>query len=338
MSMERVDKKDGLILGVDIGGTKVASGLVNEAGEIVFKTRVPMLANGSAEAAMDCVHRAVEASLQASPHPVRAIGVSSPGPLDLKTGTVLQTPNLPYWRNFPLLRRVVERYQLPTLLENDANAAGLAEALWGAGKGFASVFYMTLGTGIGTALIYDQHIYHGRTGAAAEGGHMTIDFRAPIKCGCGKRGCLESMASGPAIAARAREKLFSGEFPQSNLARNGNANITAETVCDASDACDPLAQGILQETAELLAVWLGNVIDLLEPEIIVVGGGLGARMTQWLQPIRNSLQRWTINTRAGEIPLLPARYGADSGIAGSAALWLSEPATRVPSTASDSMK
>src|SRR5215467_9284273 len=233
--------------------------------------------------------------MQASPHPVRAIGVSSPGPLDPKTGTVLQTPNLPCWRNFPLLSRIVERYQLPTLLENDANAAGLAEAVWGAGKGFNSVFYMTLGTGIGTAIIYDQHIYHGRTGAAAEGGHMTIDFRAPVKCGCGKHGCLESMASGPAIAARAREKLLSEEFPQSTLARNGHETLTAEVVCNASDAGDALARSIMQETADLLAVWLGNVIDLLEPEIIVVGGGLGASMTQWLQPIQNNLLRWTIN-------------------------------------------
>lgn len=333
--MKLAGNNDGLILGVDIGGTKVASGLINDAGEILFKTRVPMVANGSAESAMECVHRAIEAAMQSSTNPVRAIGVSSPGPLDPKTGTVLQTPNLPCWRNFPLLSRIVERYQLPTLLENDANAAGLAEAVWGAGKGFNSVFYMTLGTGIGTAIIYNQRIYHGRTGAAAEGGHMTIDFKAPVKCGCGKRGCLESMASGPAIAGRARERLLSGEFPQSSLARNGHETMTAEVVCDASEAGDPLARSILQETADLLAVWLGNVIDLLEPEIIVVGGGLGARMTQWLQPIRKSLARWTINTRAGEIPLVPARYGADSGIAGSAALWLSEVTTRVLSPASD---
>lgn len=333
--MSLTAKNDGLLLGVDIGGTKVASGLVNETGEILFKARVPMVANGSAESAVECVYRAIEEAMLTSAVPVRAIGISSPGPLDPEKGIVLQTPNLPCWRNFSLLSRITERYRLPARLENDANAAGLAEALWGAGKDFNSVFYVTIGTGIGTAIIYDQRIYHGRTGAAAEGGHMTIDFKAPIKCGCGKHGCLESMASGPAMASRAREILLRGEFPNSSLAPSNHEGIlTAEAVCDASDAGDPLARSILQETTELLAVWLGNVIDLLEPEIIVIGGGLGTRMTQWLKPIQNNLLRWTINTRANEIPLVPARYGADSGIAGSAALWLSDSTTGVLHTAS----
>jgi glucokinase len=294
-----------------------------------------MAANGSAESAVDCVYRAVEAAMLPSVGPVRAIGVSSPGPLDPKTGVILQTPNLPCWRNFPLLRHIEERYGLPTRLENDANAAGLAEALWGAASDFSSVFYVTIGTGIGTAIIYDKHIYHGRTGAAAEGGHMTIDFKAPIKCGCGKHGCLESMASGPAIAARAREKLLAAEFSKNNLDhRSDPRTITAETICDACDAGDAFALGIMQETVELLAIWMGNVIDLLEPEVIVIGGGLGARITKWLPQMESSLLRWTINTRANEIPLLLARYGADSGIAGSAALWLSELTTRVPQAAS----
>jgi glucokinase len=314
-----------LILGVDIGGTKVAVGLVNEAGEIIAKTRVPMISNSTAEAAMECVHRAIEAGMRLGPLPVQSIGVSSPGPLDPKTGVILHTPNLPCWRNFSLLAEIERRYALPVRLENDANAAGLAEARWGAAQNFSSVFYVTVGTGVGTAIIQQKSIYHGRTGAAAEGGHMTIDYKAPIRCGCGKRGCLESMAAGPGIAARAQEQLSrNGAGDGAYAALAGNTPVTAESVFDACDAGDPVAQAVVQETVELLAVWLGNVVDLLEPEVIVIGGGVGTRMAKWLPKLQSSLLRWTINPRANEIPLLPASYGADSGIAGSAALWLPE--------------
>jgi glucokinase len=318
-----------LVLGVDIGGTKVAAGVVNQAGEILSKVRVPMIASTSAAVAMDCVHRAIEAGMQSSPNQVEAIGISSPGPLDPKRGVIINTPNLPCWRNFALMAEIERKYRLPVQLDNDANAAGLAEALWGAGRNFASVFYVTIGTGIGTAIILEKHIYHGRTGAAAEGGHMSIDLHAPVACGCGKHGCIESMASGPAIAARVQDRL-GGNLSSGTILRTmaGDGAVTAEVVCDAAEAGDPIATLVLREIVEFLAVWFGNVIDLLEPEVIVVGGGVGAGLTHWLPKIAESLRRWTINTRAHEIPLVPAEYGADSGIAGSAALFLSEPAPR----------
>src|SRR5262249_33308226 len=149
----------------------------------------PMHATGSAAEAMDCVYQAIDKGLALSPEKVAAIGLSSPGPLDPHTGIVLHTPNLPVWINFPLRKNVEERYDLPVRFDNDANAAGLAEATWGAGAGHSSVFYVTIGTGVGTAIILDGNVLYGRTGTAAEGGHMTIDYNAPVGCGCGKRGC-----------------------------------------------------------------------------------------------------------------------------------------------------
>ena len=195
------------VLGVDIGGTKVAAGPVNEGGEILYKVRVSMVADRTAANAMTCVHEAIQSALQSTPEPVRAIGISSPGPLDPKRGIILKTPNLPCWQDFPIREEVEQKYGLPTRLENDANAAGLAEAIWGAGLAYDSIFYATVGTGVGTGIIQNKHIFHGRTGAAAEGGHMTIDYNAPVRCGCGKKGCVESMVSGPAIAVRAMHKL-----------------------------------------------------------------------------------------------------------------------------------
>jgi glucokinase len=309
------------VLGVDIGGTKVAAGLVNEAGEILSHIRVPMVSGRSAEDGFNSVCSAIDSTMQSGAASVRAIGVSSPGPLDPKRGVILKTPNLPCWRDFPLLDEIEQKYGLPTRVENDANAAGLAEAIWGAGMEYSSVFYVTIGTGVGTAIIQDRRIFHGRTGAAPEGGHMTIDLNAPVRCGCGKRGCLESMVSGPAIAQRGRERLARSSGSARHDAASADS-ITTETIFAACDASDSLAIQIIQETTDTLAVWLGNIIDLLEPDLIVVGGGVGARLANWLPRIAAGIPRWTINPRAHEIPLLSARYGSDSGLAGGAALWL----------------
>ncbi len=168
-------------------------------------------------------------------------------------------------------------YGVSVKVENDANAAGLAEYIWGAARGYRYVFYATLGTGIGTGIVLDGKIYWGRTGAAAEGGHVTIDWHGPV-CNCGKRGCIEILASGPAIAVRAQEKVL--EEPRRGAAilqsaRGDIEQIHSENVADAWRAGDPLAKEILDETADLLTVWLGNIIDLLEPEVMVFGGGIG---------------------------------------------------------------
>jgi glucokinase len=236
---------------------------------------------------------------------------------------IIKTPNLPCWKNFPLLDEIEQKYGIPTRVENDANAAGLAEAIWGTGASYQSIFYVTIGTGIGTAIINNKRIFHGRTGAAAEGGHMTIDMNAPVLCGCGKRGCLESMVSGPAIARRGQELVARSPEISGSLQTLANAGlVTTEAIFAAGDARDRLATQIIQETTDTLAVWLGNIIDLLEPDAIVIGGGLGARLANWLPRIAASIPSLSINPRAHEIPLLPARYGADSGLAGAAALWL----------------
>ena len=183
----------GPVIGVDIAGTKVAAGLVDPTGAIIRQIRVPMAAEGTSQEGFAAVRAAIDALLrEISPHSARAVGICSPGPLDPQTGIVINPPNLPCWRNFPLAAETARTYGLAVTLDNDANAAGLAEALWGAGVGYRNVFYATLGTGIGTGVIFDQQVYHGRTGAAGEGGHMSIDYRGPL-CGCGKRGCIEAL-------------------------------------------------------------------------------------------------------------------------------------------------
>ena len=316
-----------VVLGVDIGGTKVAAGLVNASGEILHSARVPMNVNSSASAAMDCVHRVIQEVLGHNGMTASAIGVSSPGPLDPIDGLVLHAPNLPCWKNFPLRSEIQRTYGIPTRIDNDANAAGLAEALWGAGKDCKYVLYLTIGTGIGTAMILERHIYYGRTGAAAEGGHMTIDFRGAVRCGCGKRGCVEGLASGPAIAATARERAtndLSAGAGMLTLVGGNPAAITAKTIFQAWSKSDPLATQILDEVSNVLAVWFGNLIDMFEPDAIVMGGGVGTSLQPFFARIREGSRAWSVNPRAGEIPVLLAHYGVDAGLAGSAALWLND--------------
>jgi glucokinase len=314
-------------IGVDVGGTKVAAGLVNSTGEIRHQTRTPMVATDAAAglaavlSAIDSVRAAANGAPEAQSL-ISGIGICAPGPLDPRTGVVINPPNLPGWRNFPLAAEITKRYRLPVRVDNDGNAAALAEALWGAGRGYRNVFYATIGTGIGTGIVFDGHIYHGRTGAAAEGGHVTIDYRGP-RCKCGKLGCIEILASGTAIARRASEQIAAGRSSSILEQAGGHLDrITGERVGQAYAAGDSLAKEILQETAVFLTVWLGTIVDLLEPDVMIIGGGVAAMLQPFFAEIHCLLPSWSVNSRSHEIPLVPARYGSDAGIAGGAALCL----------------
>lgn len=310
------------VLGVDIGGTKVAVGLVDRYGKILTQGRQPMVAHGTAEAAFEAVVAAIDFMMSTGSDGVQSIGICAPGPLDPRTGIVLNPPNLPCWRNFPLAERIRAKYNVAVKIDNDANAAALAETRWGAARGFRYVFYTTIGTGIGTGIVFDGTIYHGKTGSAGEGGHVSIDYGGPL-CNCGKRGCIEILASGTAIGARARAKVTAEPSRHSvlrDLVHGDIASISSETVAKAYAAGDPAAREILVETIDVLTPWLGNIVDLLDPDVLVIGGGVAAMLKPFFDDIKGGLPRWCVNPRASEIPLVMAHYGADAGIAGGAAL------------------
>jgi glucokinase len=318
------NRQNDFTLGVDIGGTKVAAGLVDAQGTILFQTRVAMPAREDAAAGFAAVERAINAVFAAQPESRSAltgIGICAPGPLDPIRGVVLNPPNLPGWRNFPLAAEVQRVFHVSVKVDNDANAGALAEAVWGAGVGFPNVLYVTIGTGIGTGIVFDRGIYHGRTGSAAEGGHVSVDYNGP-RCGCGKRGCIEALCAGPAIAQRARKRLAESQMPSRlrELAGGNLDQLTTENVAEAFREGDALASEVLEATADLLAVWLGNMIDLLEPDVIVFGGGIAQLMSEFFPRMQTQLPKWCINSRCCEIPLLLAKYASDAGIAGAAAL------------------
>ena len=263
------------VIGVDIGGTKIAAGRVNENAAVLASHTIPTRADEGFGVSIEQVWRAIQPLMTPE---VEAIGICAPGPLNPKTGVVVNPPNLPGWRDVPLTQLAQERVGLPVRLENDCNAAGLAEARFGAARGLANVFYAAIGTGIGSGIILDGKIYHGKNGAAGEAGHMTIDYRSDIVCGCGVHGCIEALASGRAV--------------------NGN----------------------IDEIAIRLAAWLGGIVSLLDPDIIVLGGGVTQTGEELFARLRTKVPDWTVNPYAGMTPIVPAHY--ESGIVGAAALWL----------------
>jgi glucokinase len=323
--MKKVSKSNEILLGVDIGGTKVAAALVNSAGELLFSAQTQMVPHGTAHEGLIPVFAAVDAVFaNRRAKRIRTIGVSVPGWIDSVRGVLVGAPNIPCWKDFRLVREIERRYGLAVRVANDANAGALAESTWGAAAGCANVLYVTLGTGVGTGIVLQRHLYAGRTGAAGEGGHVTIDFRGP-RCGCGKRGCIEMYVSGTAIARRARELIGRRGGRRSRIFTLSGGNIAAvksETVAAAAKAGDPLARTILDEASDHFAIWLGNMIDLLDPEIIVVGGGVAKLMLRSLGRIRAGLKNWAVNPRQREVPIVRARYGSESAVVGAAALCL----------------
>src|SRR5712692_9712230 len=246
------------MIGVDVGGTNVAAGFVNSCGEMGEHLRVAMNPRGTAEEGFAAVTSALDGLLRQgglSKGTEFPIGICAPGPLDPRTGVVLNPPNVPCWRDFPLAAEIQRRYGVSARVDNDANAAALAETLWGSGKGYGNVFYGCIGTGIGAGIIFDGKIFHGRTGSAAEGGHVSIDYRGP-RCNCGKLGCIEALASGTAIARRAREAVAGDSKRGAALLAQAGGDalaIRSEMVGRTALEGDALACEILSETIEYLA-------------------------------------------------------------------------------------
>jgi glucokinase len=316
-----------LIIGIDVGGTKVAGGLVNRKGRLLKAIDVPTRAAEGFETSLRQILGVVEQLIQQGGEMdnIAGIGICAPGPLNPKTGVIINPPNLPGWRNIPLARRVEKQFGIPTRVENDANAAGLAEVLFGSAVGYRDIFYVTISTGIGTGIIINKQIYQGKNGFAGEGGHVSVDFHSPYVCGCGTPGCIEALAAGPGIVRRTRVLLEQHHTLPSLLREwtdGHTSRITPKMVEDAARAGDEVANSIIAETGFLLGAWLGGMISLLDPEAIVIGGGVARIGKPLFSKIRETIPHYTINQFAKKTPVLPAKLQKHVGIFGAASLFL----------------
>ncbi|MDD3088760.1 MAG: ROK family protein [Candidatus Omnitrophica bacterium] len=318
------------VIGVDIGGTKIASGIISRRGKLVKKVVLPTLAQEGFAVSIEQVYSSIVELLKTSgikKREIEGIGVCAPGPLDPRRGIVHNPPNLKGWREVPLEKLVSKHFKIKTRIENDANAAGMAEVIWGAAKGYKEVFYVTVSTGIGTAVIVDGKIYHGKNGMAGEGGHVTIDYNAQnAVCGCGRIGCIEALASGPGTVRRLRNRLESSSRPKTripDLVGGDLSKLNMETIDQAASNGDEVAIEAIKEEGRLLGIWLGGMINLLDPEIIVIGGGVSLIGRPLFDEIRKYACQSTINIMARCTPIVPAKLKKDVGIYGAASVFMS---------------
>ncbi|MGB2600710.1 MAG: ROK family protein [Candidatus Omnitrophota bacterium] len=315
------------VIGVDIGGTKIAVGIVNKNGKLKQKYVVPTLANKGFQASMDQVLLAIRDIIKFSnidKKDIEGIGVCAPGPLDPIKGIVHNPPNLPGWKEVPLVDIIRKRFRKRTKLENDANAAGMAEVIWGAAKGYKHVFYVTVSTGIGTGIIIDGRIYHGKNGMAGEGGHATISYNdKSAVCNCGNIGCIEALASGPNTVKRLLKKLKKNPRIKTSIMDMVDGELSRMTMVDIGEAAregDKVALETIKEEGKLLGVWLGSMISLLDPEIIVIGGGVSLLGGLLFKEIRSTIPSRTLNIFAKKTPVVQAKLKRDVGIFGAASV------------------
>ena len=316
------------IVGLDIGGTNMVTGLVPfEGGAPLGLRKLPTKPEGGGEAvvarAAQAIRAAVDEVLQstgATRDDVLGVGIGSPGPLNRSTGIVLETPNLG-WVDFPLRDLVSRAVGMPATLDNDANCATFGEWWQGAGQGSQVLVGLTLGTGIGGGLVLDGEIHHGASDAAGEFGHMTIDAMGR-RCNCGNYGCLEAYASGPNIAARAVEGIRAGvESVLVELVDGVLENITAATVYEGVVLGDAYAWEIMNETAKFLAVGVANLINALNPDTVVIAGGVTRAGDHLFGPLRKEVRRRAFRSAVAACRILPAALPETAGVIGAAAVF-----------------
>jgi glucokinase len=254
---------------------------------------------------------------------VMGVGIGCPGPLDLDRGILLTTPNLG-WTNYPMRKRVSDLLDLPAALDNDANCATYGEWWQGAGRGTTSMVGVTLGTGIGGGLILDGKLVRGASGCGGELGHTTIDFTGR-RCACGNYGCLEAYASGPNIAARAREGIEAGdESILVDLVDGDLDRITAVTVYDALLQGDEHALAVMLETAKILGAGIANVVNLFNPEIVVVVGGVTRAGDHLFTPLRSEVRRRAFEVAVKACRIVPGELGDAAGVIGAAGVFIAD--------------
>lgn len=304
------------VLGLDVGGTKLAVGVVTAdgrtSGVLVEPTRRDEGWRAVVARLFDMGRRAVAASGFDGIH---AVGIACGGPLDPATGILHGPAHLPGWFDVPLGPLAAEAFGVPFALHNDATAAALAEYRYGVGRGTNTMIYLTVSTGVGGGAVIDGRLYTGAAGNGGEFGHLTV-HRGGRRCSCGRRGCIEAYASGPSIAARAREALAGGAA--STL--SGSAEPTSADVAAAARAGDPLAVAVWDETVDLLGAAVTDLVNVFEPDAVVLGGGVTRSGAQLLEPVRRIVGREAMPPAARAARIELAALGDLVGVIGAGAV------------------
>jgi glucokinase len=319
------------VIGVDLGGTNIVVGVMPEDGsrEIAMRAQ-PTRAELGPEVVVDRIVQMIEdailvtcAETGATRDDFLGVGVGAPGPLDRQRGVVVVAPNLG-WRNLPLRDLIADRVGLTATLDNDANCATLGEWWTGAAKGAQHVIGITIGTGIGGGIILDGRLFHGASDVAGEIGHTTIDSNGR-RCKCGNYGCLEAYTSGPAIAERAREALEIGQASMlPDMVQGRIDRITAQTVYEASERGDVVAREVVRDTARFLGAGIANLLNIFNPDVVVVAGGVTQAGEALFEPLNAEVRRRAFRPAVDACRIVPGILPGTAGVVGAVATFLQQ--------------
>lgn len=308
-----------LFAAVDLGGTKIYAVLAKQCGSILSSVRYDTLAEAGPESVLEQMTSSVNDVLTqagALRHRLAAVGVCVAGFFDWQNRRLIHSPNIPGWEQILVEERLSQKLGVPVLAENDANAAALGEARRGAAQGSKDIIYLTVSTGIGAGLVLNGKIYRGTRGFAGEVGHMVLKPNG-LLCGCGRHGCLETLASGTAIARAGNEAHLNGKAKLlQEIVRQQEGRLDTATVFRAAREGDPSAREIISEAISYLGIALVNLVNVLNPEIIVIGGGVSEAGEELFTPLAKSIRSCAVPPSAASVTLKKAVLGVEAGVRG----------------------
>ncbi|WP_055665098.1 ROK family protein [Desnuesiella massiliensis] len=309
------------VIGIDLGGTKISAAIADLNGNVIFQTTLPTNAQEGEEAVLGRMISVIETLFEKSNKTIEevvSIGIGSPGPLDAKKGIIITTPNLPF-RNCDIVSPIRNKFNIPVYLDNDANVAAIGEFMLGAAKGTENMVYITVSTGVGGGAVINGKIYRGNTSNALEIGHTTILPDGP-RCNCGNHGCVEALASGTAIAKRAKEAIERGL--DTTLANY--ENVTSYEVFREAEKGDIVATDILDRSLNYLGICVANTITSFDPEMVVIGGGVSKGGDIVFERVQQVVNERCFKAMAEACKIVPAGLGTDAGVIGAVALAIME--------------
>ncbi len=310
--------------GIDVGGTNIKFGLFYPDGKIIYKEQRPTMADKGAVPLMHLITNIAERLIMHASEDeleVPYLGVGTPGSIDFKTGQVLaQTPHIPGWEGMEIGENLRSRLNMPVWVDNDVNSMSLAELKFGAAVGAKSAICVTVGTGVGGAVIIDGKLVRGHTHSAGELGHMTIDFNGPL-CKCGKKGCVEAYCSTSAIITKTKKKLEKEMTPVfQELIGGDTSKLNIKNIAAAAKQDDYVAKEALEEAAEYLAMGLGNIANLLNPQLIIIGGGIADGSPEFISYVSAAVRKHAFSSAVKELKVTKASLGNDAGFIGAGLL------------------
>ncbi|MFQ6019308.1 MAG: ROK family protein [Dehalococcoidia bacterium] len=315
-------ERPGYFGAIDLGGTKILSLVADAEGNVYGHDKRPTLTADGLEAVLGRMTDSLDAAIAAAGlkrGDLAAAGVGSPGAVDVARGIVAGAPQLPGWRDVHLRDLMEERLGLPVALENDATAAALGEHTFGGGRGSRHMLYLTVSTGIGGGIIIDGELYLGKSGSAGELGHIILDPDGP-PCPCGTRGHLEAFSSGSAIACRGRELLSRGEAPVLARLAQAEGAVTAEMVYRAAQEGDEACKRAFQEAGRYLGIALASFVNIFDPEVILIGGGVAQVGDLLMEPARQQMERLAMGRPLRDVRLGLSELGPLVGALGMVAV------------------